>query len=326
MKAIYICQELRDYITSEKLIHGTVHSVFNNACNIETKDKFITLLSKNKYMVPMSLIVDIGEEINFNSLGIKQNSEMELNVNVIKFNERNIYIDLEKAQSFFPGAVLKPSILLEENLLKNIKVIGYTLKTQGKLYGIGPLINILKSDLQVLELISLPIDFFDNNFDFIRNRFINFIKTVIDSDIENISYMGGSVIGFGIGLTPSMDDFISGIMISFIYLGSYYKLNMSRIYEFNKELIKRGLNKTTRVSSEMLMHSSKGKTNEAVRELMLSIIHELDKEKIIKALIKTINFGETSGSDTALGIYVGCKIMTNLRYRRVWLNEVMHRY
>lgn len=324
MKAINICQELRDFIIREKVVQGTVHSVFNNACNIEAKDNLITLLSPQKYMAPMCLILDLEQEINFNMLGIKQNSKFKLNVNDIGNDEESIAIDLGNAEIWYPNAVLKPSFLLEENILENIRIIGYTLKTQGKLYGIGSLINFLNNDLNELDLISFPLAFDDNNFEFIRNRFINFVKAVIEYDIKNIACISKSVIGFGIGLTPSMDDFISGLMLSLIYLGSYYELNMISIYKFNKELIKDGLNKTTKVSSEMLRHSSKGKTNEAVRNLMLSIIHEIDKEKIIKALIKTINFGETSGSDTALGIYVGCKIMTNLRYRRIWLNEGMH--
>ena len=47
---------------------------------------------------------------------------------------------------------------------------------------------------------------------------------------------------------------------------------------------------------------------------------------IIKALIEVIGYGETSGTDTALGIYVGLRILTNLKYRRVWLNESLCGY
>lgn len=326
MKTEYICEDLMDYIRKEKFVEGHVHSVFKNACNIETKMKFITLLSKGKYMAPMSLTLDNQEGFNFISLGIKQDSRVEINVNVIKICEGKNYIDLYDAKMWFPKPILMPSVLKEENILDNIKLIENKLKTEGKLYGMGPLINMLNEEIPELNLVTFHIDYADNNFQFIKRRFISFIKALKEGDINIITYEGEHVIGFGAGLTPSVDDFICGVMISFIYLGNYYKLNMTLIYEFNKELIKRGLNKTTKVSSEMLKHSSMGKTNEAVRELMLSILHELDKEVVIKALNSTINFGETSGSDTALGIYVGCKIMTNLRYRRVWVNELMCGY
>lgn len=324
MKAVYICEELMDYLTKEGHVQGHVHSVFTNACNIETKDKFLTILSKGKYMAPMSITLDNQDGFNFMDLGIKQNFKVKMNVNVINFCEGKTYIGLYYAERWLPKPVLKASVLMEKTIIDNIKLIENEIKTEGKLYGIGPLIKMLNEEIPELDLVTFPIDYIDKNFQFIRNRFMNFIKALTEGDIENIAYISEGIIGFGAGLTPSVDDFISGVMISFIYLGSYYKLNMALIYEFNKELIKRGFNKTTKVSSEMLKHSSLGKTNEAVRELMLSILHEIDKEAVIKALNNTINFGETSGCDTALGIYVGCKIMTNSRYRRVWSNGKMH--
>jgi hypothetical protein len=42
---------------------------------------------------------------------------------------------------------------------------------------------------------------------------------------------------------------------------------------------------------------------------------------ITKALLEVMNYGETSGTDTALGIYFGCIIWTNYNYRRFWLND-----
>jgi hypothetical protein len=322
--AVYICEELRDYLLKEKHVQGHVHSVFTNACNIETKDKFLTILSKDKYMAPMSITLDNQGGFNFKDLGIKQNFKVEMDVDVFNFCDGKTHIDLYYAETWLPKPVLKASALVEKNIMDNIKLIESEIKTKGKLYGIGPLIRMLNEEIPELDLVTFPIDFFDKNLQFIRNRFINFIKALIECDIENIAFLSEGIIGFGTGLTPSVDDFISGVMVSFIYLGNYYKLNLSAIYEFNKEIVKNGLNKTTKVSSEMLRHTSMGKTNEAVRGLMLSILNELDKEAVIKALNKTINFGETSGTDTALGIYLGCRIMTNLRFRRVWLNEAMH--
>lgn len=317
MKAFYICKDLMNYITEQKDLEGQIHSVFKNACNIAINDKFITILNKDKYMAPMSLTVIDEEETNFISLGLKQGLKVEINVNDIIFPEKNIYINLKNAQLCNSEADLKPSALGQKDILDNLILVENTIKTKGKLHGIGPLINILVSEMPELNLIHFPINYNDNNFNFIRNRFVYFMHQAAAFDIENISNAGDKVIGFGTGLTPSMDDFICGMMISFVYLGDYYKLNMEAIHKFNMVLINNGLNKTTRVSSEMLKHSSLGRTNEAVRQLIYSILHDIEEEKIIKALINTIGFGETSGTDTALGIYTGCRIMTNLRYRRV---------
>ena len=48
------------------------------------------------------------------------------------------------------------------------------------------------------------------------------------------------LIGFGIGLTPSMDDFISGLMVSLVYLTKCYGFETSEAYNLNSEIIREG--------------------------------------------------------------------------------------
>ena len=247
-------------------------------------------------------------------------------------HEKNLFITMNNAKKWSSPAEINTSNCSEHQLLENIKIIEQGLKTLGKHYGMGPLVNMLAGKLPELELVSFNECTFDKSFEFIKDRFMNFIYAVIKADVDDIGYMAQEVIGFGCGLTPSMDDFISGLMITYIYMGSYYKLNREQIYEFNSKIISSGLYKTTRVSSEMLKHSSVGETNEAVQNLMAAILNfnddkdEENHRNIIKALIEVIGYGETSGTDTALGIYVGLRILTNLKYRRVWLNESACRY
>lgn len=323
MKALFICENLMKAIASKEIVNGCVHSVFDSACNIETEHKFITLLNREKEMAPMSAIVDNGEKVNFKKLNLTQNLNFSFRANGISCGQENIFISLDNAEMWFPGVMLKSSNCLEKELLGNVKTMEIGLNTYGKLYGISPLVGMIDEDLPDLELAALQVCSTDKNFEFIRYRFLTFIQAVLKGDFERITQTAESIIGFGAGLTPAMDDFICGIMISFVYLGNYYKLNLSQIYKFNRKLISNSLNKTTKVSSEMLKHSAEGETSQAVRELMQAILNQQNEVNIINALVKTVDLGETSGSDIALGIYVGCKIMTNLKYRGEWLNESM---
>ena len=326
MKALLICENLLYLVAREKIIEGHVHSVFDNACNIETNHNFITLLTKDKIMAPMSAIVDIGEKINFRDLNITQGLVFRINVNGFQCDERDLFIDLYGAKKWYPGVRVKSFNCLENQLLENIKIIEAGIVSQGKLYGIGPLISMLSNELPELGLVHFQAYVSDKSFEFIKHRFLNFIRVLITADTKSIIEIAESIIGFGVGLTPAMDDFISGLMISFIYLGDYYKFNISKIYEFNKKVIFKSLNNTTKVSSEMLKHSAIGETNQGARELMEKLFNPHNEENIIKALLNIIGYGETSGTDTAFGIYVGSKIFTNLKYRRSWLNEYLLRY
>lgn len=308
------------------MLQGHVHSVFNNACNIEMDHKFITLLLKDKTMAPMSAIIQNEEGVNFRNLGLIQNSIFDISVNGFYCSEKNIFISLYGTEKWYPGVRVKCFNCLENQLLENIKVLGMTLISEGKLNGIGALISMINYELPDLELFPLQTYILDKSSQFIKNRFLNFIQAIVTADGKGATEITESIIGFGPGLTPAMDDFISGIMTSFIYLGIYYKFDIEKIYEFNKKIISKSLNKTTRVSSEMLKHSSIGETNQGVRELMEDLFIPHNGEHIMKALVNIIGYGETSGTDTAFGIYVGSKIFTNLRYRRSWLNEYLLRY
>jgi len=332
VKGLFICKNLQKIILKGGKLQGHVHSVFRNACNIECDELFITLLTKGKKMSPMSVIVGGVEQVDFIDLNITKGLIFELSENKIYCTQKNLFISMNNAKKWSPRSENNASECSENQLLENIKIIEQGLKTIGKHYGMGPLVNMLFNKSPELELVTFNECPFDKSFEFIKDRFMNFIQGLMKADMDGIGGKAQSVIGFGCGLTPSMDDFISGLMITYIYMGSYYKLNLEQIYEFNSKIISSGLNKTTRVSSEMLKHSSVGETNEAIQGLMAAILNfngdndDENHKSIIKALIEVIEYGETSGTDTALGIYVGLKILTNLRYRRVWLNESMCRY
>lgn len=326
MKALLICENLIDAIKRKEIVKGYVHSVFKSAVNIETEHEFITLLSSNKNMAPMSILVQDEEKINFIKLRITQNLKFMFDVNGIYNDEKNIYIKLANVQTWFPGLLIESSRCSERELLENLKVLEDGLSKDGKFYGVGPLISILSDEFPDLQLKRFQIYTYEKAFEFIKYRFIDFIKDLLKVDMGKIAQRAKCIIGFGAGLTPAMDDFISGLMISFKYFGNYYNLNALHIDKLNQNIISLALNKTTKVSSQMLKHSAIGETNEAARRLLISLTKYPNKQNIRSTLFNTIDYGETSGTDTALGIYVGCKILTNIKYRRVYLNESLCRY
>ena len=51
---------------------------------------------------------------------------------------------------------------------------------------------------------------------------------------------------------------------------------------------------------------------------MTTLLSEDNDICITNGLKRVISFGETSGSDTAFGLYIGFAIITDIRYRRNW--------
>ncbi len=330
MEALFISKDLLECIKNNTTIIAKVHSIFINACNIEYKENLITVLTKDKIIAPMSIVIDNQEGFDFKKLKINNNSKFVFTDEFIICSNFTFKVDLKNVKIYDPNIKRIDNYIEEKILFKNLIKMKDILFEYGKLDFFYPLIadikNIINNDLGYkLRIIDaekssngLSLKNNDKSYIFIKDKFIEFLKAIISYDIANIQDYASNIIGFGYGLTPSIDDFISGLMISIIYLGDYYNLDIKNIYKFNNKLITKSINKTTKVSSEMLMNSAKGAISRGIKQLMTTLLSKDDDVSITNDLKRVISFGETSGSDMAFGIYIGFAIFTDIRYRRNW--------
>lgn len=323
MKAGIICESLMKSIETNEIYEGKIHSVFNSACNILTEKKLITILTKERIMAPMSIIINNDNDKEFNNIKLLKNQSFYFKTTGIYSGSGNKIIEFTSSQLWSPVLRCNKGTLDLEHIEKNINIFELELYEKGKLKGIAPLMDTLAKEVPLLGIRLLNTEY-SKECNFIKTRFLKFINCCIKSDIEEVGNRAEQILGFGIGLTPSMDDFICGLMVTFIYLGKALGLSSLYIEEFNRRIITKALEKTTRISAEMLMLSAKAMTNEAVQEFIYTILYKNCSEDIKKTLKNIINFGETSGSDTAFGIYVGFKILTNKEYRRFWENASLY--
>lgn len=325
MEISIICENLMKAINQEKIIIGKVHSVFSNACNIEAGSYFITLLSSSKIISPMSAIISAKKTINFKELGIEQNMSFKFTSEGIYCLEKDIYISLGAPMPWCPNIINKCNDMYTGYLEGNLNKLEAGLMTYGKLQGMGQLMTFLDNDKREMKLYRLWLNNVEDNFYYIKNEFICFMESVIKVDMTQIAVKASKIIGFGIGLTPCVDDFISGLMTINVCMGKQYGVPITKIYGFNTELISLSTSRTTRVSCEMLKHSSLGRTNSAVMNLIQAVLSENTEknDNMEKFLKDAVNYGETSGTDTILGIYVGLKMWANSNYRRAWLNDTV---
>ncbi len=289
---------------------GTVHSVFHNSFNVLTKDnRFITFLNSNKPMYPSSIKVEGNR--SFLDLGIKPEIKIQFHPKNIDIKELNIKIYLDSATLWDE----KPNLIFNKDIEKNIYIklekISEFILIEGNKNGIYPLLKVLKDRLKGINWISAEDNKLSKNEIYISNKFIKFIDSYIKEDLHSISLEAKKIVGFGIGLTPSMDDFLAGLMISRIYLSYYLGYSINDAYRINMTMIKNIKNRTTKVSEEMLVHSAKGKANEDVKSLMISFLGKASLDTLLYYLKKMINIGETSGTDMLLGIYIGSLILLN---------------
>lgn len=313
MIASDICKDLYEAVQENRL-KGQVHSVFDNSFNVlDQNNQLISFLGKNKPMSPHS--IKFKEKLSFLNLGLERGQRLEFYNDFVLIKESNTVITYDKAFLWAKEPVLFSNVNLLRDSMENVSIkldkMGTFIKEEGKRDGIVPLLKSLEDKIKGVELMLDNSIVLGRNEEFIKERFLAFIDSYIKENIDDISLRSKGIVGFGIGLTPSMDDFLSGIMISRIYLYSYLNCDMKKALKINNAIVKYIKNKTTLVSEEMLMFSSRGEANEDVRNLMISLLTNSPIDVFQKYLEKVASFGETSGTDMISGIYIGCRILLN---------------
>ncbi len=109
-----------------------------------------------------------------------------------------------------------------------------------------------------------------------------------------------SLIGLGPGLTPSGDDFLTGLFTIFNMKNSPFYPYRS----FCTEVLKKAKTLTNDISYIALKKAANGKVRESIISLLKSLLVEND-EDLTLSLNKVLNIGSSSGTDIALGIVFG---------------------
>lgn len=306
MNASYICENLKALLKNKKNLKAVVHSVFDNALNLSADKYFITLLNKGKNISPMSILVENNIGFNFRGLNIRQDFIFQFTEEYVKCTNNGLYINLAASKVWSPNIVPLNQKISIEQLNNNIKTLEDGLMHFGKLQGSGAILTMLSKEMPELQIANIHCRE-DVQSKFITGALVVFLNTLIHNNLDHISKAASAIIGFGIGLTPTMDDILNGMMLIIRYAAMSTHGNLEELNLMYNEILKFAEGRTTRVSHEMLIHAASGRTNEAIKKLLEAIFYG-SEAAVTTSLIHTIEYGETSGTDTSIGIYIGIKI------------------
>ena len=305
MVAESICEELLTILKNDNL-SGKTHSVFKNALNIISNDNhFITFITIDKPMAPQAIrLFGIKSFLNY---GIKKGMKISFRNGYIWVGGLNIKLATDKAFLWSPNPIFSYTKNQEEDILVKLSIMENYLH-YSKSFCL-PLLNALSRECKGFEAFSGKA-YQDKSFDFINDRFLRFIDAFMKEE-DSVTDLSKKIIGYGIGLTPSMDDFICGMMVSKIYLSHYFNHKVDKAIKTNSLIIKDIDGITTRVSEEMLKLSSKGYVNQDIRSLIISLISKTSIDEFEGNLIKVGEHGFSSGDDIISGIYTYSSLLFN---------------
>jgi len=138
--------------------------------------------------------------------------------------------------------------------------------------------------------------------DFIQERLLGLLEDLNQGIGQEAFKSLEKIIGFGPGLTPSADDFISGIL-------SVLMVNGQLDDGLKAYILKLINNKTTRISEEMLHHTLNGEVSESYKYFIEALFDDKNKD-ISNESKDVIQIGSTSGTDYLFGVYCMASLIT----------------
>ena len=240
---------------------GSVHSVYRSTINVMVNDHLLALQTKHSPFSPISLITDLNHE-EFNQTNITEG--------------QTVTFDLSSATVLNLAPEEKIPHKIRHELYKKFSRIIQESDTCG-FDSIFQISSNVEKDL-VLTVAETKIHTADTLFH--KKNYVEAANVISE------------LVGLGIGLTPSGDDFLCGILAGYHIQG----LENSPEALCLKEAIYEQLSRTNEISRAFLVSALEGHFSQAVNELW----NNPDAETITQ-MFRAI--GHSSGMDTLCGIY-----------------------
>lgn len=264
---------------------GEVVHIFKRVINIDVcgADRFITIATARVVQAPD--MMKTKDYAGFEALA--QSILPKERVYLVSYNQLligDVLIDLHQAELWSGRFIQYPAYpKIEQTTFKTLQTF---VKREGKTEG------ILKSYQAYHE----PTSQTDLSLhqDALKERLALFYHML---SLEAMK----AFIGLGVGLTPSGDDFILGLISVFHY---YQTREWFQLSEYKVELLRYIETHTTRVSYHMLHHILRGETNEALKRMI-----EKENNLTEEDLIPFLGIGQTSGTDMLVGVLVGYEMI-----------------
>jgi Protein of unknown function (DUF2877) len=311
VKSISIGSTAAERISKSGII-GRVQSIFDRSFFIITEDKkLIFIVKRDLSNGPINIMIELAPHKNISSIDIE--------VGNIVTRQNNRLLVGHSMEILLAGIKKwKPSQLLEVDdltrLNQKINIVKMLATERGKHSGLGQLINY-EREIMARDTIH------DDSLNRIATKALPHLKQLMAGIFEkNLVILQKStegLIGLGLGLTPSADDTLCGIMAVLYILGENSLIDMNYVSAVNKAIISNvDEMRTTLVSKEFLEHAARGQVAENVSNV-INVVLSPSEALLISKVEKLLSMGETSGTDITLGVILGLRIGLQLLVRDV---------
>ena len=274
---------------------AAVHSVFRTSANLLYQGQLVTLLDDTRPLYPCA--VRLGGPLPALTAG----EPVLLCRERILFPRSGLTVTLDRAL-VTSLSLLSPPFTLQQPHPAAAEALRETILTRGKPEGFAPLLTILEASPSPLP---------DNPYvRYAADRIPALFAALRQRDAEAAGEAVYSIAGCGIGLTPSADDFLCGVMAS-VLASAIARGEHNEWLPITAAMAERAAPRTNLISAAFLRQAACGQLSSDVLTLIRTLYSSVLSLRLPSAAMNVIAFGETSGTDILTGIYFGQKIYPN---------------
>ena len=290
---------------------GRVHSVFRNAINISTPDNtLVSVVRRDVGSGPINILTNLPANIDLTQADVEVNHPVTRIDSFLDIGRGRIIISIENARKYLSPKESYDKILPIHKIRDNIHGLKIVAIRHGRSQGLGQLIPLMQTG-RLQEPNGRNI----NQFARTASRSISsLLEAVKKRNLLMAVESANNLVGLGVGLTPSGDDVLAGLMASLIIVARNLAYDADFVQRFNREIIARVSGRTTLLSQEYLTHAARGDINEHVAVLVEKVLTGKPKDVEITGK-RVLAVGETSGTDAVLGILLGLQLSCKGRLR-----------
>lgn len=281
---------------------GRVHSIFERVLNVVTTDNgLISIAKRDVSKGPFNIIIDFTSHVRLSSLGIQKEASVSRDGNQLLIGGK-LAVSLKNARVWKPRKGVK-EIVEVEFIRNNLKLVKKFVQGKKDHEGLGQLLPYVDDILSGASIHDLELNPFSRS---ALPRITILLKAVKSGNFDDVRKNAENLVGLGLGLTPSADDMLAGFMAGLQWASSSLGVNEKRVHMVNSSIVACA-EKTTLLSQQVLKHAAVGEVNETVENFLKAILTG-KADEVKESAGNVLLIGETSGTDTMLGLLLGLSI------------------
>jgi Protein of unknown function (DUF2877) len=285
---------------------GVVQGVFSRAVNVLAGDGIVCLVTRGVGRGPVNIVVGSNERVGLGALGLSRGMPVRRIGDRLAIGGGVVSVELGSSEVYQP-TLPRRGEGTASNVRENLDSLKRVILSRGDLGGLGGLLPRMAG--------GEPIPHMSRAASAALPHVAALVQAFETRRVAPIIGAARRLIGLGPGLTPAADDTLSGLMIAFTL--SCHAIGQGQAFaaEACESISSTVEGRTTRLSREFLIHAARGLGSEHTTTLVKAILSG-STAQVEQASLQVLRAGATSGTDTAVGVFLGVAACFRTRGRQ----------